>query len=516
MDAEKLLIRRIEQARQDRDRHETWLNECLRLAAPTYRRINQKLDPEGRVEESDDQFDNELEVVGEDFASDMISTFTPQHERWVTFEPADDLTEGQRREIGPQLRAYADAIFAEIERSNYYDAAQECFLFWGVSAMAVAISDMGPHNPLHFQPIEIPDLLMERGPDGTVTGKWREMSLTPADMHFLWGARYGDKFPMPANGMQNKSCKVIEGCDRDWSKPGVEVWNYRIIVNGKVRVTETYEGAGSCLVVACRFRQQADSAWGPGPFKKATPRARVLDELGYLNLKGLGRTIDPAFSYEEDGLANYDQGMEPGRAFARAPGSKPPEAFLPDVRFDASFFAADEMRKGIKRSCYQDRPEQPGDTPPTLGQWMDEKAWNTRRKELPRDRCVREWVLPIIERVAWILSKRGVLPEIKLKGGKLVSVRPISPLSKAKDLEDISITGQVLGMARGIGEAIQTGLPIDAKATMERIIETAKERHIVMMTDEQIAQAEAVALMKNTVDDSANAMTLQAGADVPA
>jgi len=508
-DDRRQITRRIAAAEQDRNRHEPWINECLRLALPTYRRVNAPVTPEARNAEQDDQFDNELEIVAEDFASDMISTFTPRHERWVSFDPAESLTEGQRREIAPQLRAFEDAIFAEIERSNYYDAAQECFAFWGVSAMMVAVSDMGPLNPLHFQPVEIPDALMERGPDGSVTGKWRQMELTPLDMHFLWGERYGELFPMPANNAGRQPCKVVEGCDRDWSTPGVEKWNYRILVNGKERVKETYEGAGSCLLIACRFRQQADSAWGPGPFKKATPRARVLDELGYLNLKGLGRSIDPPFSYEEDGLVNFDGGMQPGMAYARAVGSEAPEAFLPDVRFDASYFAADEMRKAIKRACYQDRPEQPGDTPPTLGQWMDEKAWNTRRKELPRDRCVREWVLPIIERVAWILAKRGVLPEIKLKGGKAIACRPISPLSKAKDLEDMNLTGQVLAMSRGIGEAVQVGVPIDAKATMQNLIETAKERHIVMLSDEQIAAAEMAALAKNGVDDAAGAMSLQ-------
>ncbi|MFC5373976.1 portal protein [Brevundimonas faecalis] len=506
---DKRLLQRIDAARMDRDRHECWLNETLRLAAPTYRRLNQVSAPQDRAAEEDDQFDNELELVGEDFASDMISTFTPQHERWVTFEPAEDLTEGQRREIAPQLTTYGDAVFAEIERSNYYDAAQECFLFWGVSAMAMAVSDLGPMNALHFQPIEIPALLMERGPDGSVTGKWRDMELTPAEQHMLWGVAFPNDFPDPAATKRNRKEKVIEGCDRDWSTPGVERWNYRIIVNRKVRVTLTWEGAGSCPIIACRFRQQADSAWGPGPFKKATPRARVLDELGYLNLKGLNRTIDPAFSYEEDGLANFDGGMEPGQGYARAPQSKAPEAFLPDVRFDASFFQAEEMRKSIKRSAYQDRPEQVAGTPPTLGQWMDERAWNTRRKELPRDRCVREWVLPIIERVAWILAQRGVLPEIKLKGGRIVNVRPISPLSKAKDLEDISITGQVLSMASNIGAALQIGVPIDAKATMENLIATAKERHIVLLSDEQIAAAEAVASAKNGVDDAGAAMSLQ-------
>lgn len=492
LDDDKQALQLIDAAKQDREQHAGWINDTLRLAAPTYRRIGQNNQANTLVEEQDDQFDNELEIGGEDFASDMISTFTPREERWVLFEPAEDLTEGQKREIEPQLAEFGAKVFAEIDRSNYYDAAQECFLMWGVSSMAVAVSDNGPLNPISFQPIEIPDLLMARGPDGSLIGKWREMALTKLQQHMLWGATYGDKFPMPEKGRRNTAETVFEGCDRDWSTPGVERWNYRILVNRKERIKLTFEGAGSCPIIACRFRQQANSAWGPGPFKKATPRARVLDELGYLNLKALNYSVDPAFSYEEDGLANFDGGMEPGMAYVRANGSKAPEPFRPDARFDASFFQAEEMRKGIKRSIYQDRPEQPGDTPPTLGQWMDEKAWNTRRKELPRDRCVREWVLPIIERVAWILAKRNVLPEVKLKGGKIISVRPISPLSKAKDLEDVSITGQVLGMARSIGEAVQSGLPIDSKATMENIIRTTRERHIVMQTDEQIAQQQAL------------------------
>lgn len=493
MAEDKSIIRRVAAARTDRDRHCYWLNETLRLAAPTYRRIGQaNQQPEARALEQDDQFDNELELVAEDFASDMISTFTPQHERWVKFEPTEALSEGQRREIEPQLKAIGDLIFAEIERSNYYDAAQECFLFWGVSAMACAVSDMGPNNPLHFQTIEIPALLMERGPNGSVTGKWREMDLTEADMHFMWEEAHPGVFPMPQRGSGNKVMKVIEGCDRDMSVPNVEAWNYRIIVGNTVKVTKRYEGAGSCPIITCRFRQQADSAWGPGPFKKATPMARVLDELGYMNLKAMGRSVDPAFSYEEDGLANFEGGMEPGQGYSRAPGSRPPEAFLPEVRYDASFYQAEEMRQRIKRACYQDRPEQSGDTPPTLGQWMDEKAWNTRRKELPRDRCVREWVLPILERVAWILKERGMLPEVRLKGGETINVRPISPLSKAKDLEDISITGQVLSMARGMGEALQVGVPIDPAATMLNIIRTAGERHVVMKSPEQLAQEAAM------------------------
>ena len=515
MDDTKRILARVKAARQDRARHATWIDESIRLTLPTYRRVTDSTHPAERVNEQDDLFDTTGQTTLEDFASDMISTFTPRHDRWVLFEPAEDLTEGQRREIEPQLKMIGDSIFAELERSNYWEAAQECFAFWGLTAMACAVSDMGPLNPLHFQPIEIPDLLMERGPDGSVTGKWREMRLTQSERHQLFAATYGaDKFPAVRPTDKDEKKLVIEGCDRDFSVPGLERWHYRIIVADREALKLTFEGAGSCPVIACRFRQQADSAWGPGPVHKATPIMRTLDELAYLNLKALGKSVDPPFSYEEDGLANFEGGMEPGRGFPRAMGARAPEPFMPEARFDASFFQADVMRREVKKALYQDRPEQPGQTPPTATQWIDEAAWNTRRKELPRDRCVREWVLPIIERVAWIKARRGELPDVKLKGGRVVNVRPVSPLSKAKDLEDMNVTAQVLGMSASIGTALQTGLPIDGKNTMLNLIRTAGERHIVMMTDEQIAAAQATALAEN-VSDAGGAFGLTGGTSDP-
>lgn len=154
--ADKTIQKRIAAAREDRSRHQPWIDETLRLGMPTYRRVAGTTTSEGRADEQDDLFDTTLQTTIEDFASDMISTFTPRHDRWVLFEPSEALSEGEVREIGPQLQQIGTQIFAEIERSNYWEAAQECFAFWAVSAMAVAVSDMGPLNPLHFQPIEIP------------------------------------------------------------------------------------------------------------------------------------------------------------------------------------------------------------------------------------------------------------------------------------------------------------------------------------------------------------------------
>lgn len=498
---------RITCAKQDRDRHMAWINDSLRLALPTYRRIGETMPVPGtaqmRVTETDDLFDPTLQNALEDFASDKMGTFTPRFEHWVTLEPAEDLTEGQMRAIGGQLRQIEDSVFGEIERSNYYQAALECFAFWGVAAMGMAMSDMGPLNPIHCQPIEIPDLLMERGPDGTVTGRWREMYLDERQMAMLWPT----VFAIPPRTAQPTRHYVIEGCDRDFSRPGEERWNYRIIADWKQHYARSYVGTGSCPVITARFRHQADSAWGPGPVQKALPLARTLDELAYLNLKGIGRSIDPPNSYEEDGVQNYEGGVDDGAFYPRAAGSKTPEPLLPDIRFDASYFEKEKLEEGIKRALYQDKPEQPGKTPPTATQWIDEKEFSTRRMELPRDRCVREWVMPVIDRVMWIKSQRGELPSIKL-GDRMIKVRPVSPLSKAKDLQDVQITGQLLGMAQQIGTIAQSVPMLDPRGTLRNIQRTLGERNIVFLTDEQLAQAAQLASQQATVSDAGPAGAL--------
>ena len=50
-------------------------------------------------------------------------------------------------------------------------------------------------------------------------------------------------------------------------------------------------------------------------------------------------------------------------------------------------------------------------------------------------------------------------------------------------------------LCASIGGAMQVGVPVDAKATMENLIATAKERHIVMKSDEQIMAEQAAQMM---------------------
>jgi hypothetical protein len=179
---------------------------------------------------------------------------------------------------------------------------------------------------------------------------------------------------------------VIDGCDRDFRTPGEENWVHRIIVDNKQRWAMALPGRGVLpdhpLPVPLPVRQRV----GPRPGAQGRADRAHAGRAGLPEPEGAAAHRRPVTSYEEDGVMNVEAGLDAGTWMPRAAGSKPPETLTPEVRFDALVWNVDQLKDGIKKALYQDRPEQDGKTPPTLGQWNDEKVWNSRRRELPRDR----------------------------------------------------------------------------------------------------------------------------------
>jgi len=506
----KYVQEKLNAARQDRNTAQIWLNECLRFARPLANRVNSTIiNSPRKPEDEDDLFDTTLQDTVDDFGSDMTHLFTPRHERWVKFEPTDNLSAGEKKQLEAEIDAEAQAVFGEIERSNFYEAAGEAYRDWSISVMAMSVADPGPGKSFDCQPIELASLLLARGPLGSFDGRFREwtpMKRSEAEIVFNGILKKSDE----AEG--KKTVNLVDGWVRDWSDPMTEAWCQVILVNNKVEYMSApgaHVGPGSCGFIVCPWRKAFTTAWMPGPAYKALPPARTLDELSYLYLKALNRDVDPVVSYVDDGIMNVEGGIDAGTWLPRGPNSEAPEAISSNARLDAAVFERDKLETKVKKALYQDRPDQPGKTPPTATQWVDEKAWNTRRMELPRDLATNNWVLPIINRFTYLRAKRGQDLGVTLNK-QFVQLRPVTPLSKARDLEDIQTTMQIMSMVTPLLQMEQAGNPIDARATIENLQKTANERHLVLKSEEQIAQEQAMAMMQQ-----GGGMPMDGSQDVP-
>lgn len=477
-------------ARQDRSQAQSWLNDVIWHALPGSPRIGQMTGTASDIDATalTDLFDTTLAETVDDFGSDMNNLFCPRHEHWVGFEPADSLSQGEQSQIQGPLQEFSKAFFGEIEKSNFYSSAPSAWRDLSVSAMALSIMPSSAGS-IDCQHIETSCLLLSRGPNNELDGRFREWPpMKRRDMPDVFPQITARKKPGTTG---EESVSVVDGWIRNRSDTTIEAWDYVIMVNGELEHTSYHTGAGSCGFIVCRWARSSRTAWIRGPAWKALPPARTLDELAYLYLKALNREVDPVVSYESDGIMNPENGIDAGTWLPRMTGSQAPEIIESKARLDASVFERAKLETKIKRALYQDRPDQAGKTPPTATQWMDEKAWNTRRLELPREQISAEWVVPVINRFAWILMNTGRLDMSVVLDKNTVKLAPVSPLTKARDLEDMSTTMQVANMGAQFSTMEANGSPIDALATMQNIKATAKERHIVFKDPETYAAEQA-------------------------
>jgi hypothetical protein len=93
---DKLLTR----ARLDRARHQSRIADCYRYTMPWRHSFNQN-QPANTFDEI---FDETPAIVLEDFSADMLNTFTPQKNNWLSEEPSITVHEGDKGLVAKQVK----------------------------------------------------------------------------------------------------------------------------------------------------------------------------------------------------------------------------------------------------------------------------------------------------------------------------------------------------------------------------------------------------------------------------
>ena len=443
-DPEKSKIQRmLAKAGIDRNRHLARMRDVYKYCMP-WRHTDDQDHP---VDVLDEIFDEEPATVLEDFAADMLQTFTPQKNPWVAAKPVEAFDNPTLKQLAKPLSQVQQVVFAEMARSNLYQALQEAYMDLGPGTMALIVTDIGIAQPIHCEAIPVVDLLLNRGPYGWLSGKWRKRRRTCEDVKTLWPEAVWPKGRAEPKGDVEEI--VIDGCYRDWSEKADETWHYVVMFGAEIIYRETYRGKGSCPIIVARWGRDSTTAWGVGPTYRSVPAIKTLNHFRFTFLKNFDKEADPVVSYEDDGVINADHGVEPGTWLPRAPGSKSPDVIESKSRMDIASFNLDETRAALRRAHYQDRPQQQGKTPPTATQWADEAAERARRMGTPATNLVVELQYPLFERFAYLLAKRGKLPKVKWQGQE-VALEPVSPLLRAQEQEEVVRMNNFAQMVGGL------------------------------------------------------------------
>ena len=430
----KVMLQKLQRAEIDRNRHKSRISDCYKYAMPWRHQFDQNQP----TDQLDEIFDSTPQRVLEDFAADMLHPFTPIKNNWLKEEAPPALDPATKRQLAPMIAQRQQIVFAEMARSNLYQALQESYFDLGIGTMSLLINDIDPTKPIHCEALPATDKLITRGPFGFIDGEFRKRKYLLDEIKVLWPDADVSKLTNgAAQPKDNPEYEITDGCWRDWTDRGDETYKYLVVYANKILYRRVWKGAGACPFITARWLRDSTTAWGFGPQYSTLPDIKTLNHFAYLSLKNYDKHVDPPTSYEDDGVVNIDNGVQPGDWIPRATGSEPPEPIESKSKFDYEAFKIDERTSAIKRAHYQDRPEQLGKTPPTATQWADEAAERARRMGTPATNLVMELQIPIYRRFVYLLEQRGVLPPIRLDSGEEIALEPISPLLRAQEQEEV-------------------------------------------------------------------------------
>lgn len=481
--------RKFAVAEEDKQRHKHRFDDCYKYALPWRHTLD--TDTQSDVDEVDALVDATALVTVPDFAADMLSTFTPRYVPWMEVNPVEGFEDKDR--LAPELLAalqnYQEVIFDEIARSNFYEAAEECYLDLAAGTMSMQIDDIHGALPIHCEATASPDLVIKRGPFSSVDGRWRSRPVDKADIPVLWpDAEIPENLEVKVKGNRHE-VQVYDGLMRDWSDVGTERWRYLVWVGNHLLVDRKYNGTGSCPQIVGRWLADRTTAWGIGPLNLVLPWVKLVDKVELLMLEQMEFAVDPAWVYDDDGVINLENGVEPGVAIARQPNSKI-ETLDRLQQFDIGEFKLEQLRSEIRRALFQDAPDQVGKTPPTATQWLDEAAKTARRMGSPAGRLIVEWQIPIFQRFAYLLQKRGKLPPVELNG-RQVAIRPVSPLMNALREEETQRYARFAEILVATLGPEPSQVLLNSKRWADKIAETMGVDLSVMNTTQEIQQAVA-------------------------
>lgn len=481
--------KRLNTARAERALQEPWMRSAYRYCLPYRRRFDETT---VRPQDQDDLFETTGQETHADFAAQVTHTFTPSTNQWIDVEPIGGLPIEKRQEITKLATRVKSIVFDLIRESNFYMAAPEAHLDLGVSTACMIIDDVALDRPVVCRSIPITQLYMTRGPWGTVGTSiyWEDM--TPEQVKATWPKADMPK-QMTGKGCEEKVFRVWCAWWRDWSDNANESYFHIVWCSKDVIAVEKRVGRGSCAIIVARWTTDPCSPWGIGPANAALANIRTLDELCFLSLRALEKRTDPPTFYDDDTEINIDNGVEAGQWIAQRSGTRPPQPMQYGDDMDAAIFEKNDLKRAIRRTYFQDYPEQEGKTPPTAAQWMDEAARNARRMGSPVGRTVVEWQLPIFDRFARIALERGLIKAEEL-AALWKSAKPTSPLLRAQQQEEALVSINFMSVIRDTAgpEALQSLVKLIP--TFQHIKEAMQDKGVELKTEAEVmADLEAMA-----------------------
>ncbi len=443
------MLEKYERAKTHRAHFESLFEECYEYALP----MRKSFFHESVGQRRDDKIFDETAVVGtQEFASRLQSGLVPNFARWADFVAGSEIPKDQADEVNNQLDEVTEYVFEVIQNSNFGQEIHESFMDLAVGTGILLVEEGNAVNPVRFNAIPLPSVVLDTGPDDSIDHVYRERELKYIEISVAYPkASLPEKVQRSVQTTPESKAKILEVVCRNYEKKNEDRYDYYVIdrTHGEQIYYEQFSGVGANPFVCFRWSKAAGEIYGRGPLVNALSAIKTTNLTIELVLENAQMAISGIYQMDDDGVINTDTiNLVPGTIIPKAQGSQGLQPIRPAGSFDVANLVLGDMRTNIKRALYNDMLGDPNKTPASATEVAERMADLSRRIGSAFGRLQAEMVQPVLQRVVYILKKQGRI-EVPTINGREVKVRSVSPLAQAQANQDISNVSRYLQLVGG-------------------------------------------------------------------
>lgn len=472
-----------------------WLQdfkECYFFTAPQRQRyVSSETQPPSVPLHDEGELNTSLAgLLAHDFVTEIVNDYMPESQPWCELGRGMFVSEEAFSKVKDQVGKNTEQIFIAMKSSNLYAEVQKIFYpDLSIGTCACWIDRPNTYGPISVKAIPLRELDCTLGPDGEIDDRWAiRFTKNCYVKSLLPGIKLPDDVQKQIDDKPAAKTEIRWGFWRLWDRADDECWQAVVMIKTKLVDSKVLVGEGSCPMVVPRFNPSADWAWALGPTLTNLPEFRQIDELENQRIRNIELHIAPPFAYPDDSFAAIEQGLEAGFGYPiRRGGAEDIKAIYQPGAPDAANFLYEDKEHRLRKAHYVDFPEQTGDTPPTLGQWLDEMARAQRRIGGPGASFYREGPAKIFLRFKFLLEAAGTIQPVKVDG-RNVALLPYNPAQRAAEQQEIATNVQAIQIAsQAFPEEFK--VQIDGAQTMKNLLDKMRAKLVKFRDPDKIEVA---------------------------
>lgn len=395
------------------------------------------------------------------FATRLQAVLVPPWRHFTQLTLGPDIPKAMREDSRrqQQLAEANDVFFSYVNHSNMASQVHEAFqdLAIGTGCYDLHGGDLGG-RALLFNACPLPELVLEEGPESTIETTYRDMRVPARMIERRW----------PGAQLSTELAKLVS------EKPGQkEDFTEAVIFDPQTR---SYEGA--CVWkakkqviwraawrtnprIVFRWSVTPGELYGRGPILQVLPDIKTANKVVEFILRNAAIQVAGMWTATTDAALNpYNFRPAPGAVIPVMSNSRDNPTIRALERsgdLKLGFEVLTQLQETIKTALFENLRE-PSDAVVSATQVAIEHQELISKIGSSFGRLQTEVVEATVVRGLDVLAKRGAMPDIKVDGRE-VTLKHLSPLARAQDMEDLLTLQRTLEVAPA--ESVALGIKVE-------------------------------------------------------